>query len=119
MSVIRYDLNNCIGCKNCVTVCPMDVFRFDENKMKSVIAYPENCQSCGQCFIGCQGRSLEISFIQAAYAMAAARAATFDAATPATVKEAMLAQPQKSAEEAAAAAAESSGSGGSGGSKQA
>lgn len=117
MSVIRYDLNNCIGCKNCVTVCPMDVFRFDENEMKSVIAYPENCQSCGQCFVGCKGRSLEISFVQASYALAAARAATFDAATSAAVKEATLAQPEKSAEEAAAAAAEGSGSGSWSGSK--
>lgn len=111
MSVVRYDLNNCIGCKNCVTVCPMDVFRFDEGEMKSVIAYPENCQSCGQCFVGCKGRSLEISFVQASYALAAARAAAFDGATAATVKEATLAQPAKSAEEAAA---KESGSGESG-----
>ena len=116
MSVIRYDLNNCIGCRNCVTVCPMDVFRFDENEMKSVIAYPENCQSCGQCFMGCKGRSLEMSFYQASYALAAARAAGSDGATPATVKEATLAQPAKSAEEASASA-ESSGSSGWSGSK--
>ena len=45
MSVARYDLNKCIGCKSCVTVCPMDVFRFDEAAKKSVIAYPENCQA--------------------------------------------------------------------------
>lgn len=116
MSVIRYDLNNCIGCRNCVTVCPMDVFRFDENEMKSVIAYPENCQSCGQCFMGCKGRSLEMSFYQASYALAAARAAVSDGVTPAAVKEATLAQPAKSAEEAAASA-ESSGSSGWSGSK--
>ena len=116
MSVIRYDLNNCIGCRNCVTVCPMDVFRFDENEMKSVIAYPENCQSCGQCFMGCKGRSLEMSFYQASYALAAARAAVSDGSTPATVKEATLAQPAKSAEEASASA-ESSGSSGWSGSK--
>lgn len=117
MSVIRYDLNSCIGCKNCVTVCPMDVFRFDANEMKSVIAYPENCQSCGQCFIGCKGRSLEMSYFQASYAMAAARAAATDGATPATVKEATLAQPAKSAEEAAAKESGSSESGGWSGSK--
>ena len=115
MSVIRYDLNNCIGCRNCVTVCPMDVFRFDENEMKSVIAYPENCQSCGQCFMGCKGRSLEMSFYQASYVLAA-RAAVSDGATPAAVKEATLAQPAKSAEEAAASS-ESSGSSGWSGSK--
>ena len=61
MSVARYDLNKCIGCKACVTVCPMDVFRFDSEAKKSVIAYPENCQSCGQCFLNCKGKSLGIS----------------------------------------------------------
>ena len=58
MRVARYDLNKCIGCKSCVTVCPMDVFRFDSKANKSVIAYPENCQSCGQCYLACMGDSL-------------------------------------------------------------
>lgn len=104
MSVVRYDLNNCIGCQHCVTVCPMDVFRFDADNMKSVIAYPENCQSCGQCYMGCQGRSLEMSYYQTSLATAAARAAVPDNVTPELVKEATIAQPEKSAEEAAAAA---------------
>lgn len=112
MSVARYDLNNCIGCQNCITVCPMDVFRFDYDQNKSVIAYPENCQSCGQCFMGCQGRSLEISFYQTSMIPAASRAATPDTVTPESVKEAIIAQPEKSAEEAAAAA-EGGDSGGS------
>lgn len=106
MSVIRYDLNNCIGCQNCVTVCPMDVFRFDYEQNKSVIAYPENCQSCGQCFMGCQGRSLEISFYQMSFAIPAARAAAADTATPENVKQATYDQPEKSKEEAEKAAAE-------------
>ena len=74
MSVQRYDLNKCIGCKMCETVCPMDVFRFDESARKSVIAYPENCQSCGQCFVNCMGRSLTIVDDMYGYAMTAYRA---------------------------------------------
>lgn len=61
MSVIRRDLNKCVGCMNCVTFCPMDVFRFDSSAAKAVIAYPEDCQICGQCFINCQGQSLGIT----------------------------------------------------------
>ena len=76
MSVARYDLNRCIGCKNCVKVCPMDVFRFDEEARKSVIAYPENCQSCGQCFVNCLGRSLTIVSETYGYGMTSYRAAT-------------------------------------------
>lgn len=61
MSVVRIDLNKCIGCENCVNICPMDVFYYDETAHKSVLAYPENCQSCGQCYVNCKGHCLGIS----------------------------------------------------------
>lgn len=38
----------------------MDVMRLDRSAMKSVIAYPENCQSCGQCYLNCPSDSLGI-----------------------------------------------------------
>lgn len=76
MSVQRVDLNKCVGCKNCVMMCPMDVFRFDEKARKSIIAYPENCQSCGICYIYCPGRSLTISNDMFGYAITALRAVT-------------------------------------------
>lgn len=60
MSVIRLDVNKCTGCRNCVEICPMDVFYFNETAHKSVLAYPENCQSCGQCYLNCRGRSIGI-----------------------------------------------------------
>ena len=83
MSVQRYDLNACIGCRNCFMVCPMDVFRFDEAENKSVIAYPENCQSCGQCYVHCLGRSLVIGNFMTGYAITSHRATTtaYNAAT--------------------------------------
>ena len=43
---------------------------------KSVIAFPENCQSCGQCFVNCYGRSLTIVNDMYGYAQTAYRAAT-------------------------------------------
>mgnify|MGYP002859637290 CR=1 FL=1 len=104
MTVKRYDLNNCIGCRNCVTVCPCDVMRFDEEANKSVIAYPENCQSCGQCYMNCMGRSLVISLEMINYMTGNFRAASTvswaqaDEATVKTITE-------------AAAATDSSGSG--------
>ena len=76
MSVQRYDLNKCIGCMNCVNICPMDVFRFDYEHFKSVIAYPENCQSCGQCFVNCLGRSLCLVNDEYGYSPTAYRAVT-------------------------------------------
>ena len=76
MSVQRYDLNRCIGCRNCVEVCPMDVFRFNEDVNKSVIAYPENCQTCGQCYVYCLGHSLAMSGEAHAYPLTSVRAAS-------------------------------------------
>ena len=61
MSIQRYDLNNCIGCRTCMDICPMDVFRFHAGEGKSIIAYPENCQTCGQCFVNCPGHALSLS----------------------------------------------------------
>jgi len=61
MSVIRYDIDACIGCRRCYEICPQDVFRFNEEQHKAVIAYPESCISCGQCFINCVGHSLALS----------------------------------------------------------
>ena len=76
MSVQRFDLNKCIGCRNCVNICPMDVFRFNVDMNKSVIAYPENCQTCGQCYVYCLGHSLAISGEGFGYPITSVRAAT-------------------------------------------
>lgn len=74
MSVARLDLNKCVGCRNCVDLCPMDVFYFNEEAGKSVMAFPEACQSCGQCYLHCIGGSLVMSTLQASYATAGGRA---------------------------------------------
>lgn len=74
MTVARYDLNRCIGCQSCYNVCPMDVFRFDADAMKSVIAYPENCQNCGQCYVNCPGYSLVLTYDVYGYSMSTNRA---------------------------------------------
>ena len=76
MSVVRVDLNKCIGCENCVGICPMDVFYFNTEAHKSVIAYPENCQSCGQCYLNCQGRALGMTNDMFGFATPSIRGAT-------------------------------------------
>lgn len=60
MSVIRQNLDSCIGCETCVNVCPMDVFRMDADHMKSVIAYVQSCQTCGQCWLNCPTDSISL-----------------------------------------------------------
>lgn len=73
MSIKRYDLNKCVGCRLCVKICPMDVFYFDEAAKKSVIAYPDNCQNCGQCFLNCPTGSLHFGSETYSYALTASR----------------------------------------------
>lgn len=65
MAVYRVDLDSCIGCRNCYNVCPMDVFRYDFDAKKAVIAYVTECQVCGQCVVNCLGRSLGLTFEEA------------------------------------------------------
>ena len=76
MSVIREDLNLCVGCQKCVEVCPLDVFYFDPDERKSVLAYPENCQNCGQCYFNCPTRSIGLSNETYGYPMTAYRCTT-------------------------------------------
>ena len=114
MAVQRFDLNRCIGCMNCVNVCPMDVFRFDYDAMKSIIAYPENCQGCGQCYVGCMGRSLELSWYETRFAFNCARAVTTETATKELVDAKTIATPAEAQAAKAAAAAEGGQGGGEG-----
>lgn len=53
MTVARKSIDECIGCMTCVNVCPMDVFYYDYDRNKSVLLYPENCQTCAQCYLSC------------------------------------------------------------------
>jgi len=60
MSVVRKNLNACIGCRSCEKVCPMDVMYYDAASNKSVIAYIHQCITCGQCWLNCPSGSLAI-----------------------------------------------------------
>ena len=66
MSVIRQNLDSCIGCETCVNVCPMDVFRMDADHMKSVIAYVQAAEPAAM-WLNCPTDSIglqdaEVSF---------------------------------------------------------
>ena len=53
MAIEKIDEEKCSGCKTCVSVCPMDVIRFNEDEEKPYIAYQKDCIDCCACEAYC------------------------------------------------------------------
>lgn len=59
------DEDRCTGCKICVDICPEDVLRFDEDRKKAYVAYPEDCLGCGVCAWFCPLKCIEVTIDRA------------------------------------------------------
>ena len=57
---IKVDYAHCVRCRNCVCVCMMDVWRFNEEKGYSEAKYPEDCVMCYQCEMSCPNQCIEV-----------------------------------------------------------
>ena len=59
MAIEKIDYDKCTSCGNCMTLCPMDVFR----KMDDFyyIAYREDCMTCQLCLLYCKGNAITVS----------------------------------------------------------
>ncbi len=53
MNTIKIDFDCCNGCKICYKACFVDVFRWDDENKRPVVAYPEDCASCNLCELNC------------------------------------------------------------------
>lgn len=53
----------CVGCGQCVRVCPLDTLRLDEGK-KAWIAYPEDCMTCFMCERVCPSGAIDVDPIR-------------------------------------------------------
>ena len=51
---VIHDKDKCVGCGMCITSCGRNVFGFDKEKNKSVVARPNNCMvGCTSCETWC------------------------------------------------------------------
>lgn len=57
-ATLRLDEEQCIGCGNCVTVCPHRIYRIVGKK--AVIEDFNACMECGACVTNCPTRALSV-----------------------------------------------------------
>ena len=60
MGIRHIDYDKCIRCGRCITYCPQDVLRLDEEK-RPVITYLQDCQSCFLCEKYCPAGAIAVS----------------------------------------------------------
>lgn len=61
---IKKNTHSCIGCANCMRICPMDIRKIHMEKKKKDIRSPE-CIQCFKCVEACPGENtLKVSFLK-------------------------------------------------------
>jgi len=55
------DKEKCIGCEECVDVCPSDVYEMQDDK--SVPVNPDECIGCEACLEACEQDAITITEI--------------------------------------------------------
>ncbi len=53
------DNEKCIGCEECVEVCPVDVYEMADGK--SVVINAEECLGCESCIEVCESEAITIT----------------------------------------------------------
>ena len=52
------DESKCVGCEECVDICPQDVFEMQNEK--SVVVEPDECVECESCVEACEEDAIEL-----------------------------------------------------------
>ena len=55
---LRFDANKCIGCDNCLAVCPHAVMQKDAKKVRIVAR--DACMECGACAQNCPTAAIRV-----------------------------------------------------------
>lgn len=58
MSYPVVDEEKCVGCEQCVDICPVDVLEMKNDKC--YVARPEECEACESCVETCEESAIEL-----------------------------------------------------------
>jgi len=59
MHKIEVDEEKCIGCGDCVDMCPVDVYEMQDEK--SVPVNAEECTGCESCLEACEQQAITVT----------------------------------------------------------
>jgi len=59
MYKVEVDVEKCVGCEECVDVCPSDVFEMKDEK--SFPANAEECIGCESCIEVCESDAIKVT----------------------------------------------------------
>jgi NAD-dependent dihydropyrimidine dehydrogenase PreA subunit len=58
VTTLSLDQELCVGCGICLTVCPHEVFAFNEKK--ALIAEKDRCMECSACAVNCPTHAITV-----------------------------------------------------------
>ena len=56
----KIDYQHCNGCGACYEHCPLDIFGWDEEKHRPVVAYAGECSCCCYCEVMCTEVAIDV-----------------------------------------------------------
>lgn len=59
---LRLNEDQCSGCGNCVTVCPVILWKLKEGRAQLDAEYRQKCLECGACWQVCEPRAIAFDF---------------------------------------------------------
>ena len=59
VATLKLDAEKCTGCRECLRVCPQEVFARHERKVR--VANLDNCMECGACQRNCQYGAIQVN----------------------------------------------------------
>ncbi|MCT4613847.1 MAG: EFR1 family ferrodoxin [Marinifilaceae bacterium] len=62
---VSIDTKKCIGCKKCVSVCPVNMFACSDNKIY-IARDSSNCILCAECYHSCPSSAINYQYIEKA-----------------------------------------------------